>query len=88
MVDSSSPPLCERIEQKHTVQRSLETIIILLLLSFLVYRLLSFKDHGFTLLLAFLCELYFTLHWVLNVITKWTPVDYKTYPDPLLQWYV
>ncbi|KAM3697165.1 hypothetical protein ACJW31_06G091300 [Castanea mollissima] len=85
---NSSSPLCERIEQKHTVQRSLETIITLLLLSLLVYRLLSFKDHGFTWLLAFLCELCFTLHWVLNVITKWTPVDYKTYPDRLLQWFL
>nr|POE84739.1 cellulose synthase-like protein h1 [Quercus suber] len=43
------------------------------------------SHHGLTWLLAFLCESWFTFTWALVISTKWNPVDYKTYPDRLLQ---
>ncbi|RVW38936.1 Cellulose synthase-like protein B3 [Vitis vinifera] len=80
-------PLYEKIPQKNTLHRALDLTIFFLLLSLLAYRLLSLKNNGFTWLLAFLCESWFTFIWILNVSTKWNPVSYKTYPERLLQCY-
>ncbi|XP_059452775.1 cellulose synthase-like protein H1 [Corylus avellana] len=85
MATSTTLPLYERIQRKNTVQRIFDVIIFFLLLSLLVYRLLFLNDHGLTWLLAFLCESSFTIAWVLIINTKWNPVEYKTYPDHLLQ---
>ncbi|PQQ01311.1 cellulose synthase-like protein B4 [Prunus yedoensis var. nudiflora] len=65
----------------------MEFIILFLLLSLLVYRLLSFNNNGFTWLIAFLCELSFTFNWIITINNKWNIVEYKTYPDRLLQRY-
>ncbi|CAB4304641.1 unnamed protein product [Prunus armeniaca] len=67
------------------MHKVMEFIILFLLLSLLVYRLLSFSNHGFAWLVAFLCELWFTLYWVITISNKWSFVEYKTYPDRLLQ---
>lgn len=90
MADSHSlPPLSEKTSVKvSTLQKALEIVISSLFICLLVYRLLSLTDHGFPWLLAFLCESWFAFNWVLNLITEWTPMDYKTYPDNLLQQYV
>ncbi|XP_028122993.1 cellulose synthase-like protein H1 isoform X1 [Camellia sinensis] len=86
MTNPISLPLYERVARKNNIARAVELIILFLLLSLLVYRLLSFKDHGLSWLLAFLCESCFTFIWLLTVSTKWNQVDYKTYPQNLLQW--
>ncbi|RVW38920.1 Cellulose synthase-like protein H1 [Vitis vinifera] len=80
-------PLYEKIPQKNTLHRASEVTIFFLLLSLLAYRLLSLKNNGFTWLLAFLCESWFTFIWILNLSSKWNPVSYKTYPERLLQSY-
>ena len=87
MAKPISSPLHEKFPQKNTLHRALDLTIFFLLLSLLAYRLLSLKNNGFTWLLAFLCESWFTFIWILNVSTKWNPVSYKTYPERLLQCY-
>ncbi|XAR55359.1 Cellulose synthase (UDP-forming), partial [Bertholletia excelsa] len=77
-------PLYERVSHKNSIARAVELLILSLLLSLLAYRLLTFPDHGFIWLLAFLCESWFTLTWAILVSTKWNPVHYDTYPDRLL----
>ncbi|KAL5573388.1 hypothetical protein UlMin_022985 [Ulmus minor] len=78
-------PLCQKIPIKNNLQRAQDLIILLLSISLLVYRLLTFTNHGFPWFLAFLCESWFTFEWILFLSTKWTPVDYKTYPENLSQ---
>ncbi|XP_042519910.1 cellulose synthase-like protein H1 isoform X2 [Macadamia integrifolia] len=82
-----SIPLQERNPGKNTLERVLDLIIFFLLLLLLLYRLLSFNFHGFTWKLAFFCESWFTFCWILTMNAKWTPVDYTTYPERLLQWF-
>ncbi|OMO89262.1 Cellulose synthase, partial [Corchorus capsularis] len=85
MASELSVPLYEKIACKNTIQRALDITLLFLLLSLLVYRLISFKDHGlmYPWLFAFLCESWFTIHWGIIVNCKWNPVDFKTYPENL-----
>ncbi|XP_058220300.1 cellulose synthase-like protein B4 isoform X2 [Rhododendron vialii] len=78
---STSLPLYERVARKNTIARAIELGILSLLLSLLTYRILSFQDHGFSWLLAFLCESWFAFIWVLTVSAKWSQVEYQTYPQ-------
>ncbi|GMP53938.1 hypothetical protein CsSME_00019250 [Camellia sinensis var. sinensis] len=80
-----SAPLSDRISRRNNISRAIELIILFLLFSLLLYRLLSLKDHGFTWVLALLCESWFTFTWVLVISTKWNQVDYLTYTKRLLQ---
>ena len=85
---TNSLPLFERISHRNPLKNAVEIIISFLLLSLLLYRLLSLtKNHDFTWVLAFFCELWFTFYWLFATVTKWNPVDFKTYPDRLLQRY-
>ncbi|KAI8012702.1 Cellulose synthase-like protein B3 [Camellia lanceoleosa] len=85
MAKPISLPLHERISRRNNIPRAVELIILFLLFSLLLYRLLSLKDHGFIWILAFLCESWFAFTWVLILSSKWNQVDYKTYPERLLQ---
>ncbi|KAL7250230.1 hypothetical protein ACSBR1_012262 [Camellia fascicularis] len=85
MAKPISLPLHERINRRNNIPRAVELIILFLLFSLLLYRLLSLKDHGFIWILAFLCESCFAFTWVLILSSKWNQVDYKTYPERLLQ---
>ncbi|KAF5950078.1 hypothetical protein HYC85_012071 [Camellia sinensis] len=85
MAKPISLPLHERISRRNNIPRAVELIILFLLSSFLHYRLLSLKDHGFIWILAFLCESCFAFTWVLILSSKWNQVDNKTYPERLLQ---
>ncbi|KAF8396419.1 hypothetical protein HHK36_018038 [Tetracentron sinense] len=78
-------PLQEKVPRTNTLRRASELTILFLLLSLLLYRLLSPNDHRVPWLLAFLCESWFTFVWVLSINIKWNPVDHKTYPERLLQ---
>ncbi|OMO88929.1 Cellulose synthase [Corchorus olitorius] len=83
MAKQVSLPLSEKVARKNTTQRALDITLLFLLLSLLLYRLLSLSNHGFVWLLAFLCESYFTFNWFLIVNCKWNPVDFITYPQNL-----
>ncbi|XP_060672146.1 cellulose synthase-like protein H1 [Ziziphus jujuba] len=80
-----SLPLYERISLKSSIKNAFDIIILTLLLSILLYRLLSLTNHGFSWVLAFLCELWFTFCWLMIMNIKWSRVRYKTYQDRLLQ---
>ncbi|KAL7218915.1 hypothetical protein ACSBR2_012059 [Camellia fascicularis] len=80
-----SAPLYDRISRRNNIPRAIELIILFLLFFLLLNRLLSLKDHGFTWVLALLCESWFTFTWGLVISTKWNQVDYITYPKRLLQ---
>ncbi|KAK9924515.1 hypothetical protein M0R45_032880 [Rubus argutus] len=85
MASSNSLPLYERFGHKNTLHKVMEFIILILLLSLLVYRLLSFNNHGLSWPIAFLCELWFTFICVVTISNKWNRVEHKPYPDRLLQ---
>ncbi|KAJ7948136.1 Cellulose synthase-like protein [Quillaja saponaria] len=83
---TADQPLYEEIPLKRvTLRRVLDIIVVFLQLSLLVYRFFNLNSHGFTWLLAFLCELWFTLDWILTLCIMWTPIDYKTHPDHLIK---
>lgn len=81
----SLPIFYERKAVKNTIPRIVEVTILFLLFSLLAYRLLSLENHGFIWVIAFVCELWFTFTWFLIVNCKWSPVNYNTYPENLLQ---
>lgn len=82
MADSNiSPPLYEKISHKNHMHRALDIAILFLWIFLIFYRLLSLNNHGFAWLLALLCESWFFFVWVLIVSSKWSPLDYKTYPQ-------
>ncbi|KAL4379756.1 hypothetical protein GQ457_02G029730 [Hibiscus cannabinus] len=83
MANEISLPLYLKTARRNTIQRALDATLLFLLLSLLVYRLLSLKSHGFVWLLALLCESWFTFTWSLIVSTKWNPVEIQTYPENL-----
>ncbi|XP_004287960.1 PREDICTED: cellulose synthase-like protein H1 [Fragaria vesca subsp. vesca] len=85
MANSHSLPLYERVEHRNTLHKVMEFIMLFLLLSLLVYRLLSFNKHGLSWFIALLCELWFTFSWVITMNNKWNMVNHKPYPDRLLQ---
>ncbi|XP_058072597.1 cellulose synthase-like protein H1 isoform X2 [Magnolia sinica] len=78
-------PLHEKVPRRNTLSRALSLLILFLLLSLLFYRLHHLGSHGPVWLIAFLCELWFTFIWVMNINTRWNLVDQKTYPDRLLE---
>ena len=88
MAKPISLPLYEKLPLKNTVQRILDTTIFFLLLSLLAYRILSLHSNGFTFLLALFCESWFTIVWALILSSKWSPVEYRTYPERLLLRYL
>ncbi|CAL5342390.1 unnamed protein product [Camellia sinensis] len=85
MTNPISLPLYDRVAQKNNIHQAVELITLFIFPSLLVCCLLSFKDLGLSWLLAFLCESCFTFIWLLTVSTKWNQVDYKTYPQILMQ---
>nr|XP_043618641.1 cellulose synthase-like protein H1 [Erigeron canadensis] len=80
-------PLQEKIVHKNTKARAIELVILSLLVSVLVYRVVSFKDqdHYLPWLLAFLCESWFTFIWAIGVCVKWNQSTIVTYPERLLK---
>ncbi|XP_016474240.2 cellulose synthase-like protein H1 [Nicotiana tabacum] len=80
-------PLYEIKYRKNVISRGIELFILFLLFSLLAYRLLSLKNHGFSLpfFLALICESWFTFLWILTINAKWNQVEPKTYPLRLLE---
>ncbi|XP_044466006.1 cellulose synthase-like protein B4 isoform X2 [Mangifera indica] len=78
-----SAPLFEKVFPKNTYQRAVDIALLFLLLCLLIYRLLSLNNHGLAWFLGFLCELWFTINWIVIVCTRWTPMLYKPFPERL-----
>lgn len=81
----ASLPLYERVSRENKKFRAIELFILSLFVALLVYRVLSFKEHGLAWVLAFLCEVWFTFNWAILVSTKWNQVHYSTHPQRLLE---
>ncbi|XP_057847609.2 cellulose synthase-like protein H1 [Cryptomeria japonica] len=86
---SNSNPLYEKYIHKSYVYRAYVCLHLLLLLSFLTYRLLYSLDEccGVIWIIAFCCELWFSLQFVLYHNLIWLSVEYKAYPERLVRRY-
>ncbi|KAH1222434.1 Cellulose synthase-like protein H1 [Glycine max] len=78
-------PLSEKIWFKRTFQRVIDTLILVLLLLNLSYRVFSSNNFTFPWFLAFICESWFTFIWIVILNTKWSPAVTITHPNRLLQ---
>ncbi|XP_020234230.1 cellulose synthase-like protein H1 [Cajanus cajan] len=86
MANKNSLPLHEKNWYKHNYKRVTDSLLLILLLLLLGYRVISFNSYSFPCwFVAFLCETWFTISWFLTLITQWSPAVVKTYPDRLLQ---
>ncbi|XP_010469576.1 PREDICTED: cellulose synthase-like protein B3 [Camelina sativa] len=85
MAESSSslPPLCEKISYKYYFLRAVDLTILGLLFSLLLHRILLMKQSDNAWVAAFLCESFFTSVWLIITCIKWSPAEYKPYPDRL-----
>ncbi|XP_057847573.2 cellulose synthase-like protein H1 isoform X2 [Cryptomeria japonica] len=76
--------LYEKIIHESKLYRAYACIHLVFLLVFLGYRLVhSSVEFNGLWMIAFLCELCFSFHWILDQNVKWQPIDYKAYPDRL-----
>jgi len=78
-------PLYEKNWYKLNYKRVTESLLLILLLLLLCYRVISVKNYSFPWFVAFLCESWFTISWFFTLTTQWSPAVIKTYPDRLLQ---
>ncbi|KAG4985673.1 hypothetical protein AAZX31_12G092700 [Glycine max] len=85
MANQNSLPLYEKFWYKHNYKRVTESLLSVLLLWLLGYRVISINNYSFPWFVAFLCESWFTISWFLALTTQWSPAVTKTYPDRLLQ---
>ncbi|RZB76623.1 cellulose synthase-like protein H1 [Glycine soja] len=76
-------PLYQKLWLKHTFSRAMDSLIFLLLLILLSYRVYSISHYSFPWFLATLCESWFTLTWLTTISTKWTPARTTTHLDRL-----
>ncbi|KAK7375198.1 hypothetical protein VNO78_35891 [Psophocarpus tetragonolobus] len=78
-------PLYEKIWLKRTFERLIDSLILVLLLLLLSYRVFSSNSFTFPWFLAFLCESWFTFTWIVILNSKWSPAITITHPERLLQ---
>lgn len=88
MMSMNSLPLYEKIVEKPKRCRVYACLHLLLMLSFLGYRVLNPLHESYNIwIVAFACEIWFAFQWILEWNMRWLFVDYKTYPDRLAQRY-
>eukprot|EP00253_Pinus_taeda_P026601 PITA_26601 len=76
------PPLYEKVVEKPKLYRVYACLHLVLMLSFLGYRLLNPLDESYVVwILAFACELWFAFQWILECNLRWLLVHYRTYPE-------
>ncbi|KAF3780513.1 Cellulose synthase-like protein B3 [Nymphaea thermarum] len=90
MSGSGGLPLQERVEHPNTVERVFLSILSVLILCLLLYRLAVLPElpggAAFGVwLAAFLWECWFAFMWVLSLNYKWHFVENRTFPDRLFQ---
>ncbi|XP_029131074.1 cellulose synthase-like protein H1 isoform X2 [Cajanus cajan] len=83
MANQNNIPLYQKIWIKHTFSRIVDSLILLLLLTLLTYRVSYHHHYSFPCFLAFLCESWFTVTWITTITTKWTPAKTTTFLDRL-----
>ncbi|EOA26628.1 hypothetical protein CARUB_v10022692mg [Capsella rubella] len=85
MAESSSslPPLCERISYTNYFLRAVDLTILGLLFSLLLHRILLMRQNDTAWVVAFFCESCFSFVWLVITFVKWTPAEYKPYPERL-----
>ena len=89
MANQNSLPLFEKYWYKYNFKRVMDSLILILLLLLLGYRVISLvNNYSFHWFVALICESWFTISWIFTFTTQWTPAVIKTYPDRLLQRYV
>lgn len=89
MAYQNSIPFYEKYWYKHNYKRVTDSLLLILLLSLLGYRVISINNYSlFPWFVAFLCESWFTFSWFLTLTTQWSPAVTKTYPHRLLQRYL
>ncbi|KAE9585626.1 hypothetical protein Lal_00010002 [Lupinus albus] len=77
------PPLYEKIWEKHTFSRVMDSLILMLLVILIGYRVCSHNINTFPWFIALLCESWFTFTWFVTISTKWTPSHTITYINRL-----
>ncbi|KAK7263499.1 hypothetical protein RJT34_31090 [Clitoria ternatea] len=85
MANQNSLPLYEKHWYKHNYKRVTDSLLLILLLLLLGYRVVSVNNYSFPWFVAYLCESWFTLCWFFTLSIQWSPALIKTYPDRLLQ---
>ncbi|XP_027339836.1 cellulose synthase-like protein B4 isoform X2 [Abrus precatorius] len=85
MANKGYLPLYEKIWLKRTFQRVMDIFVLLLLLMLVSVRVLSINTFTLPLFLAFLCESWFTIAWIVILNTKWSPAITITHIDRLMQ---
>ncbi|TKY66990.1 Cellulose synthase protein H1 [Spatholobus suberectus] len=85
MANQNSLPLYEKYWYKHNYKRVTESLLLILLLLLLGYRVISVDNYSFPWFVAFLCESWYTISWIFTLTTQWNPAVIRTYPDRLLQ---
>ncbi|KEH29713.1 putative cellulose synthase (UDP-forming) [Medicago truncatula] len=85
MANPNSLPLYEKYWYKHNYKRVLDSLILILLLLLLGYRVMYVNNYSIPWFIALICETWFTLSWIFTISTQWSPAFIKTNPDRLLQ---
>lgn len=88
MANPNSLPLYEKYWYKHNYKRVLDSLILILLLLLLGYRVMYVNNYSIPWFIALICETWFTLSWIFTISTQWSPAFIKTNPDHLLQRYL
>ncbi|CAJ1979071.1 unnamed protein product [Sphenostylis stenocarpa] len=85
MANQDSVPLYEKHRYKHPHKRVTDSLLLILLLLLLGYRVISVNNYSYPWFVAFVCESWFTISWFFTLSTQWNPAQIKTYPERLLQ---
>ncbi|CAH2079068.1 unnamed protein product [Thlaspi arvense] len=82
-LNSSFPPLFERISHKSYFLRAVDLTILGLLFSLLLYRILHMSQNDNVWLVALICESLFSFMWLIITCIRWSPAEDKPYPNRL-----
>ncbi|XP_027345546.1 cellulose synthase-like protein H1 isoform X2 [Abrus precatorius] len=85
MANQHSLFLYEKQWYKQNYKRVTDSLLLILLLLLLCYRVISVNYYSFPWFVALCCESWFTISWFFTLTTQWNPAIIETYPDRLLQ---
>ncbi|KAL5215275.1 hypothetical protein ABZP36_004427, partial [Zizania latifolia] len=86
---SGEKKLQERVPVRHTAWMLANLVVLFLLLALLARRAAALMQHGAgagaAWSAALVCEVWFTLMWLLDMNAKWSPARFDTYPENLAE---
>ncbi|KAK7312700.1 hypothetical protein VNO77_36772 [Canavalia gladiata] len=85
MANQKCLPLYEKRWYKNNYKRVTDSLLLILLLLLLGYRIISINNYSVPWFVAFLCELWFTISCFFILTLQWNPALIQTYPDRLFQ---